>query len=372
MYALMADIHLHPWSAFATTDANGVNSRLAGLLSEIKRAAHELHAAGGEVLIMAGDVFHVRGSVSPIVLNSLIDTLAECHRLYQTQFHIIPGNHDLAGRDSERLGSAVTALSAPHVHVSADTVEISGSELFNEGAGGGAMLVPWYEKIDDLKAHIEQLHGEIVAGGAQLADYDLILHAPIDGVIEGLPAHGLTPDWLSQLGFRRVLSGHYHHHKQFNTGIAPTEVWSIGALGHLTWSDVNSRAGFLLLDTDNVRWRKSHLPQFIDLAQLAALDPEDVPLLVDGNYVRVKVEADKSKEVEKARQELMGMGARAVLVQAMPKAVERIVAGAAPTVAAGASLEVSVSDFIKGMTAVSNAAAVAAAAMDVLASVETD
>lgn len=369
-YALMADIHLHPWSAFATTNASGVNDRLQGLLDEITRAAQELSVAGGDTLIMAGDVFHVRGSVSPVVLNSLIDTLAECHRRFGTRFVIIPGNHDLAGRDSERLGSAVTALQAPHVRVSADSMEISGSDLFNEGAGGGAMLVPWFEKIDDLKAEIMTLHAEIIAAGAQPSDYDLILHAPIDGVIDGLPAHGLSPEWLADTGFKRVFSGHYHNHKVFPMGAsALTEVWSIGALAHLTWSDVNTKAGFLLVADDKVSWRKSHLPQFVDLAQLSVVDPDDVPLMVDGNFVRVRVEADKSKEVEQARQELLDMGAKAVLVQPMPKAPVRAGVVGAPTVAAGSSLEVSVNEFIKGMTSLSHAAAVTTEAMDVLASV---
>ena len=359
MYALMADLHMHPWSAFATANPDGVNSRLRGLLTEIERAAKELSDAGGTHLLMAGDVFHVRGSVNPIVLNSLIDTLFDCHSRFGTQFTIIPGNHDLAGRDSERLGSAVTALACGHVQVSAETLPISETRT---------ILVPWHEQIDKLKAAIEEAHRGLIAIGVDAANWDCIIHAPIDGVIEGLPAHGLTPEWLGQTGFKRVFAGHYHNHKAFPVGAATkTEVFSIGALAHHTWSDIGTKAGFLLVDDDKVTWRKSHLPQFVDLSQLAVIDPEDVPLLVDGHYVRVRVEADKSKEVEAARQELLDMGAKAVLVQPMPKAPVR--AGVAPaSVAAGASLEASVDEFIKAMNGLAQPAAVAIAAMDVLAS----
>ena len=146
---------------------------------------------------------------------------------------------------------------------------------------------------------------------------------------------------------------------------------SIGALAHHTWSDVGTKAGFLLVDEGEVSWRKSHLPQFVDLAQLATVDPDDVPLLVDGNYVRVRVEADKSKEVEQARKELMDMGARAVLVQPMPKTAAVRAGTTAATVKTGASLEASVAEFIKGMNGLADSARVAAAALDVLASVET-
>ena len=231
MYALMADLHLHQWSAFASTNPDGVNNRLRGLLDEIERAAAELASKGGNTVVMAGDVFHVRGSVNPVVLNSLIDCLAACNRKHGTQFVIIPGNHDLAGRDSERLGSAVTALECGYVRVTADSLELSVSEL-----GGSAMLVPWHESVDALTAEIGTLIEEIKAVGADPSTYDLILHAPIDGVIDGLPAHGLDPAWLGQTGFRRVFSGHYHNHKVFPAGLAPTEVISIGAVSytHLT------------------------------------------------------------------------------------------------------------------------------------------
>jgi DNA repair exonuclease SbcCD nuclease subunit len=372
-YGLMADLHLHAWSAFAFTNMDGVNSRLIGLLDEIERCAAAVAKADGRTIVMAGDVFHVRGSVNPVVLNSLKDTLAGCHKRYGTEFVIIPGNHDLTGRDSDRLGSAVTALECGYVQVSADSLELCGGTMYTERFGG-VMLVPWHEKIDDLKLEILQLRDEIVAGSGKPADYDLVLHAPIDGVIQGLPAHGLTPEWLAQTGFHRVFSGHYHHHKQFPLGAGDkTQVWSIGALAHLTWSDVGTKAGFLIVERERVHWHKSHLPQFVDLAQLTTVEPEDIPLLVDGNYVRVRVEADKSKEVERARQELMEMGARAVLVQPMPKAPVRTGATAAvPTIAAGASLEASVTEFVHTMPGLKLPGAVGIAAMDVLASVVSD
>ena len=369
MFGLMADIHAHQWTAFATPQPGGPNSRLQGLLDEIVRACKELNEADGYHMVMAGDVFHVRGSVDPIVLNSLIDTLALCNEKYMTQFTIIPGNHDLVGSDSTRLGSAVTALEAPHVKVTAQWCELTGSET---GMEGSVFLVPWFESIDDLKAEIMRIVENIVVAvdAEHVGRCDLILHAPIDGVIEGLPAHHLTPEWLASMGFRRVFSGHYHNHKKF-TPAAGRDVYSIGALAHHSWSDCKSRAGFLLVDDTTVTWRKSHLPQFVDLGQLALLDPEEVPLVVDGNFVRVKVTAAKSKEVEAARSELLAMGAVAVVVQAEPPAAPVREGAAVAAAASGASLEVSVTEFVKTMKSVPDAALVSLAAIDVLASLSS-
>jgi DNA repair exonuclease SbcCD nuclease subunit len=349
-YALLADLHLHRWHAFATDLPNGMNSRLQGLLDEIWRAGEEVKIAGGNTLVFAGDVFHVRGSVAPSVLNPVNDLLHKMHLELGTKFVVLPGNHDLEGKETTRLGSAVTAMQRDWVRVINDTQYVS--EL-------GAHLIPWHEKTSDLKATLE--------GIPEPERADAIIHAPIDGVIAGLPLHGLDPVYLASLGYRLIFSGHYHNHKVFDGGVV-----SIGALAHHTWSDINSRAGFLIVQDGQFIWRKSRLPEFVDLTKLASYDPDDIPGLVDQNFVRVRVEATKSKEVEEARQELLDMGARAVLVEAMPKASAAATRVGA-TVKSGASLEQSVKDFVTAVPGLTpaQANAVATEAMSVLGSVLT-
>lgn len=327
IYGLMADIHLHRWSSFSSTTEHGLNSRLQGLLAEIERCAVEVMHASGKQVVMAGDVFHVRGSVAPSVLNPTRDMLKHCHQEYGTTFHILAGNHDLEGRESERLGSAITALECEYVFVHNNVGWLPALNM---------VLVPWIESIERLKEHLEGLDGISGSPAATRSKRDLIIHAPIDTVIEGLPAQGLSPEWLAGLGFRRVFSGHYHHHKVMEGG----KVISIGALGHHTWSDIKSKAGFLLVDAsdDKFTWRASHLPQFVDMNDLAEIDEDDIPLAVDGNYVRMRVEADKAEQVSAAREELVAMGARGVVIQAQPKQSAREGAVAA-TVSSGGSLE---------------------------------
>jgi DNA repair exonuclease SbcCD nuclease subunit len=352
-YGLMADLHLHRWSSFSGTTPEGLNSRLHGLLSEIERCAAEVHEAGGQHVVLAGDVFHVRGSITPSVLNPTKDMLAHCHTTYGTEFHILAGNHDLEGRNSERLGSAITALECGYVRVFNDYAYL---DQLN------AVLVPWHEETAKLKSLLEKI-AAVDTAVTDTRTYDLIIHAPIDGVIEGLPLHGLEPSYLASLGFRRVFSGHYHNHKVMEEG----KVISIGALAHHSWSDIKSKAGFLLVDSESshFEWRASQLPQFIDMNELVDMDPEDIELVIDGNYVRMRVEADKSKEVEAARGELVGMGAKGVLIQAQPKQAVRE-GEVAATVSSGASLEASLTAWVRANLDPSIAGAVGLAAIDVL------
>lgn len=358
-YGLMADLHLHAWSAFASVTPEGLNSRLKGLVNEIWRCAAEVKAAGGVNIIIAGDVFHVRGSVSPTVLNLTKDTMTAIYKELGVSFVIMPGNHDLEGKETTRLSSAVTGLESDAATVVSGVVPMP-----------GISYAPWIESIEDLKTTLQGMAATL--GAAAAAVTDLMIHAPIDGVIKGLPAHGLEPEFLASLGFKRVFAGHYHNHKQVYDGSSGTygcDVYSIGALAHHTWSDVGTRAGFLIVHPDRVDWRKSHLPEFIDLSQLMDIEPEEIPFLVDRNFVRIKVEVSKSSEVEKARAELMDMGALAVIVQAQPKPPERTSTAARPSSTAGGSLEVSVTNFVNEMPEI-NAAAVIKAALNVLASVD--
>jgi DNA repair exonuclease SbcCD nuclease subunit len=334
----MADLHAHNWSAFSKVDEKGVNSRLAALLSELSRCAEETKKAGGDMMIIAGDIFHVRGSIAPSVLNPVMDALRAIRQKGLGNIVILAGNHDLEGKESDRVSSAITALEGAGCKVVNSTH--TGLEALER-----VVLIPWIPKIEDLKAAIT---------AAALADtnpreVDLIIHAPVDGVIEGLPDHGLSPEWLAQTGFRRVFSGHYHHHKLLydgETGTYGTDVYSIGAVAHHTWSDVNSKAGFLIVSDAGVKWFKSHTPEFIEIS--GETDPSEIPLIVDGNFVRAKISSSKQSEVEELRSYLMDSGAAGVVLISQKES--SVTARTGSTVKSGTSVEMSVGEFIKAQS----------------------
>lgn len=322
-YALLADIHLHNWSAFSTINEGGINSRLSGLLLEIVRAADTLNEAGGDRIIIAGDLFHVRGKIAPSVLNPTLDTFRS---LTKAGFNItiMPGNHDLEGKDSARISAAVTALEAVGCKVLHEPYEDYGRGALDRPL----RMVPWVESLEDLRKILKKLPKD--------KETDLILHAPVDGVLVG-PMGGLSPTELDNLGFGLVFAGHYHNHKRFGN------VTSIGALAHHTWSDVGTKAGFLIVKDENVDWHKSHLPEFVEMADDE--DEDEFALRVPGNYVRMRVRSTKLKVLEEAREWALGLGAKGVVVISIKEPVEARAEGI--TVTAGTTLEASVADFIK-------------------------
>lgn len=335
-FGVISDLHLHSWSSFSSADPDGVNSRLRGLLNEIERCASEVDRAGGNVIVCAGDVFHVRGSVDPMVLNPALETFK---RIVDQGFEIymISGNHDLASKTSSDLSSAITALREVGVKVVSDPAGQWFPEL-------DLVMIPWVEDLTDFRKLLAEWSEEMANEGLR-ERIDLVIHAPIDGVIKGLPEKGLKPAELAALGFNRVFAGHYHNHVTFEDG----KVISIGALAHHTWSDPGSKAGFLIVEDESVRWMKSHLPEFIDTDQLAGVSSDDIPLLMDGNYVRIKTDKTKTSEIEALRAEALSFGARGVIIQATKKAEATREGTSAVTaaVSAGASLGASVAEFVK-------------------------
>lgn len=324
-FAVISDQHFHEWSAFATVNASGVNSRLQIQLTELRRCADTLRAAGGDTIYNAGDTFHVRNSLMPSVLNPVMDLHRE---LISEGFKVIvlAGNHDLASKTSNRLSSAVTSLESIGCRVVNTTERI-----------GDVVMVPWVAEVAILKLELDAIAATMTADELKLTN--LIIHAPVDGVIVGLPDHGLSGAYLKGLGFRRVFSGHYHSHKEVCDG-----VWSVGASCHQTWGDIGSKAGFLIVkEGEPVRWFKSHAPEFVEITAETPID--EVEMLVDGNFVRAKINSSKQVEIQELRAFLDGAGAKGVTILAHKDS--SVTARVGSTVSAGASMEVSVNDFIK-------------------------
>lgn len=299
VYGLMSDLHAHHWSAFATTTPEGINSRLALICEEINRCSREVQKRGGSQIVIAGDVFHTRGAVAPSVFNPVKRTIDHwCAE--GLEFHIIPGNHDLETRDARELTSAVKMLEAPGV-------QVWHKPSFHGTATLGFAFMPWHEKIKDLMAAIEKLADSI----ARHDLVDLFIHAGIDGVLKGVHDHGLTASDLAAFGFRNVFAGHYHHHAPMGDG-----VYSIGSPTHQTWSDVGTKAGWIIVNDGKPQWFASHAPSFVDVT--GTEDPDDLWGIVDGNFVRAKLGAATPAEIKDWREQLTKLGAKGVVIQATP------------------------------------------------------
>lgn len=332
IFATVADIHAYNTTVYSGTGADGVNTRLRIVLAELERTASTLVAAGGRFMVIAGDIFHTRGTIDPEVLNPLRKTV---ERILEMGVDImaIPGNHDLKSKDSQELSSQIQNL---------EQIAISGGQfrVFNQATS--VMVdddlwfgfVPWRENMDLFKLDMEHL-----AKHPKAANMHVFIHAGIDGVLSGMPAHGLTDADLAAYGFKRVYAGHYHNHVVFPGG----KVVSIGATTHHNWGDVGTRAGFLIVDTDadTVTFHDTRAPKFCDLSGLDELEME---LECKGNYVRFRGPSMTQTEINELRDQFRKWGALGVSIE-VPKTTVAT-RTAAPT--KGVTLEQSVENYVDG------------------------
>lgn len=327
-YAIISDLHLHNWSAFSSVTSDGTNTRLALLLAEIERAALALRVAGGDLMVVTGDVFHVRGSVAPSVLNQALDTFKRVISTGVTVI-ILAGNHDLEGKHSTRLGSAITALEQVGCICVSDVPQCYHYGLHD------LVLVPWMDSLDELRVTMRDLPNNFPIGKG--ASSDVLIHAPINDVIPGLPNSGLDANELAAMGYGRIFAGHHHNHVDFGNG-----VYSVGAIAHHSWCDVGSKAGFLLVWPNEVKWFASHCPSFVELDD--SMDETDMRLAADGHYVKARVGTSDLKELAAIRELLLQSGARGVTL--IPDPVKKTAEREATSIKQGMTLDQSVASFI--------------------------
>lgn len=331
IYGLTADIHAHPWSLFSKVNADGVNSRLVTIMDEFDRAAKVTVNLGGKRVYIAGDLFHVRGKIETVVYNYVLERIRNTAIMHGVKIRIMPGNHDLDGAEVSLFGNATTGLRDDDIHVADTATWFSDDKV---------AMVPWHNTREGLTATIERLKERLKVAGEHHFDYDLLLHTGINGVIFGMPDHGWAPEELAAFGFKRVFSGHYHNHKVFD--LSDTQVVSIGALTHQTWSDVHSDAGFMTVKNRSFGFHPSQAPRFMDF------DPSISSLLpYVGNYVRIRGIELEEHEIKALKNALSDVGVAGMVIP--PFSRSKLVVRPGSTASAGKSVlvETSIGEWIK-------------------------
>lgn len=299
MYGIISDTHCHNWTMFGATNEDGVNSRLRIILDEIERAAKTVADQGGKYLFHAGDLFHVRGSIAPSVLNPTLETFEKVVGMGIRPV-IICGNHDAEFRQTTDLGSAVNAMQSIGC-------EVCNKPTFFELDGITVLCVPWIQSVEEFYKVLGQ------EAAVWLKKFDLICHVALDNVFSYLsPNCVANPKMIYDVtngSVRNIFAGHLHTHKMWTLD-GNTHVCSVGAIAHHNWGDVGAKAGFVTVEDGNkVVFHASHAPKFVELTD--GMSEEEVRMECDGNYVRATVKMTES-EIKKFRRMLTDAGALGV------------------------------------------------------------
>lgn len=292
-YLIISDIHLHNWSTFANIDANGINDRLQVILDAIKEAAYELRSVGGSDVVITGDLFHTRGSVKPSVLNPAVD-LFKLLAGEGFTFHFIAGNHDLEGKESDRLGNAASSLGLIDGFNIYDTITLVDDKF---------LFIPWIEKAENVYLAAKNIT-------SKKRNLTIFCHVGLSGVVPSIIGNVLNPDDILKLEIDKLFAGHFHNHVNFHD-----KIFSVGALTHQTWRDVNSVAGYLIVYEDKVVQKETKAPKFMLYDDTAT---------IKNNYVKIKNLVLTDEEAADLVQKIKKDGCLAVLDQSeRPTVVSR-------------------------------------------------
>lgn len=285
----IADIHAHAYKNHSYTLPDGINSRLKVILDATYNAALKLKEVGGETLFIAGDVFHVRGSIKPSVFNAFADTLAQIGNL-GIKVVIIPGNHDM-----ENLNNGATAV---------DTLQsINGVTVYKSPAascidGWNVVLFPYINSTEAFKEEVKKVCWSVDV---------IVCHQGIDNFKPNaaMPDCGVTAQWLIDNTKAKVFAGHYHHSRNYQS------IVSIGAIAQHDFSSEGENRGMWFLYPDGNREFFPILsPRFITIDATGRKIPKTED--VSGNYVRIL--AKTIATANKVRDVVESAGAASVVV----------------------------------------------------------
>ncbi len=229
--AIVSDLQVDTYDRLSTLLPDGRSTRLRDVIAAFEWAVSEAVDQGCELLVILGDIFDNRTSISLPVLDATCRAFHAASERLPTI--IVAGNHD-----SYLRSPSINSLQAFRGFA---TIVDDGSVMTD----GGLLFVPWHDDVAQVSAWID--------AAPKSAKY-LFTHALLKGACPG--PKGMDPAALRPAAFRRVILGDVHEPVHIKPNIH-----YVGALLPLHFGDAMGTRGFQILDT--VANKLTHIPNVV-------------------------------------------------------------------------------------------------------------
>lgn len=309
----MGDIHAHSFKDYSKTlevgwddntgryvkvDSEQFNGRVIAMNSRLFNIVSALSDVRGYCLdnaintcLMAGDLFHSRGSVETVVFNSVYKVF-ERFKQDNIEVIMIAGNHDQFDSSPVPENSLYTFNQICKVVSVPETID-----LIDKDTGEIIKLcaLPYSKDKLMLKKYLDKFVEDTKDDTG--SDRILMAHLGLSGSLIGSANYVISDEWnindLNERYFKYTVLGHYHKPQFVTEGCFYT-----GSLLQNNFNDEGDKHGFMVLDTD-FRW---------DVQQVALDYPEFITITKDNvetfsaeqlakNYIRVASNATDADEV---------------------------------------------------------------------------
>lgn len=291
---VISDPHFHVYKTHATIEG-GINSRQLHIETAVVDAVKAGASRGSRILVITGDIFHIRGSLKTTTFNRVFDLFSRIARS-GWKIVMIPGNHDM-----EDFRGGYTAI---------DTLgEIKGCYVLR-GFDGFARL-----EVDDWKflgfqyVHKpDEFKEKFVEGHKFFGDIDkdhvILIHQGLSDFDSTGHASQVSCEWLRQNTPGTIVCGHFHGPEcnKLDRILQP------GApLQHSFGDEGSDRGCWIVREDQGPEFVPLASPKFITVRTKKDLDQ------VSGNFVRVQCKTMKTAKALST--EAMNLGALDVTVQ---------------------------------------------------------
>lgn len=283
-FRLLADLHFHEFTEFASVKSDGTNTRLTTQVDALEHLMrHEGEHGRPRYLFVAGDLVHKHGILTAQVQWALQEFFTVATELYE-QVHVIPGNHDYALKSEGGWLYSFLAFKYENVFIHHEATVV---ETYTEGRS--VAFAPWLRGREKFRESVAWVAN-------QGADF-LISHVAVEGFKtdngwtyeNGISVSDLQPD-----KFKMVFLGDFHTRQRNGN------VMYIGAPYQMNWGDMgdDSRGALdVLVQGEDVIVTSidSPAPQFFKVETLK----EAQKLQTEGHFVKL-VAGSGSNLVSKA------------------------------------------------------------------------
>lgn len=185
-----------------------------------------------DTILHLGDFYDHRRYINFRVLSRSKTHFLERLRENQIHMHIIPGNHDVAYKNTNELNSISEVFLPSYsdcVTIHMDPTVVTFDEL-------DIGLVPWVtqDNYDDCVNAIQSFSVPILAGHFEIAGFRYIANS-------NMKSSGFDRELFNR--YDKVLSGHYHSKS------TQDNIYYLGSQYQMNWGDVDDKKYFHILDT---------------------------------------------------------------------------------------------------------------------------
>lgn len=186
---------------------------------------------GIKTIIHMGDFYEHRKYMNIKMLNRVRLFFIEKLREYGMTMDIIPGNHCVYYKNTNKLNALTESL----VHFK-DVISVYTEPIVKDYDGLAIALLPWItsDNYTESLDFVKTANAPILAAHLELQGFEMMKGAPV-------MSHGLGSDIFAR--FEMVLTGHYH------TKSTRGNIHYLGTQYELTWADANDPKYFHTLDT---------------------------------------------------------------------------------------------------------------------------